>query len=54
MLRDLYEAIELLKACSFSLNLNLRLDFGAVFTELAGGKRKVRDLHGNYFPESWF
>lgn len=49
-LRDLYEAIELLKACSFSPGLNLRLDFGAAFTELAGRKRKIRNLSWKLLP----
>lgn len=49
-MRDLYEAIELLKACTFSLGLDLRLDFGSVFTELAGGKRKVRNLSRKLLP----
>lgn len=59
----IYEAIELSKTCSCSSGLNLRPEFGAVFPEMAGGKRKVGEVStsgnyfsttGNYFPESCY
>lgn len=48
--RFIYEAIELSKTCSCSSGLNLRPEFGAVFPEMAGGKRKVREVSWKLLP----